>query len=500
MKKLIALILAAVFLPMQAYAKINKSPSSLKDSFSDRLLLLQEDIKILPDFSEYSQLEKIEVSSVNPYYRSADGVLYSKDGKTLIAYPREKSDETFKIPYGTEYIYSGAFSDNRFIKKIELPLSLSKIGANPFSGCRQLRKIRVPNENNYFTFDDGALYNKEKTVMYFCIHGISDFVVPESVTKIAYGAFSRCDTMKNVTLPKKLTTIESMAFSDCFSLSEIFLPERVENINPSCFIGCSALRSISVKNSSFLKSVDGVLYSHDMIDLILCPPGKDGIVTVPGGVVNVLNGAFDGCAKLESVVFPDSLKYVARSFSNCASLKNIELPDNQTIIEYGTFAGCSSLEWIYLPNNVVIIQDGALPENVTIVCDEGSFAEYYAEENAVPFEYKFNIYSGGQRLHLGTLPFELRGKLYIPIADTAEALGGMSYNGLSALGISLNGCTVNFKTNTAEKKRNHQTDIISVDTIEKDGTLYLRADDWGKVFSMDISRNGFSIDICRKDD
>ena len=103
MKKLIALILAAVFLPMQAYAKINKSPSSLKDSFSDRLLLLQEDIKILPDFSEYSQLEKIEVSSVNPYYRSADGVLYSKDGKTLIAYPREKSDETFKIPYGTEH-------------------------------------------------------------------------------------------------------------------------------------------------------------------------------------------------------------------------------------------------------------------------------------------------------------------------------------------------------------------------------------------------------------
>ena len=49
-------------------------------------------------FSYCTPLTSIEVDADNQYYKSIDGNLYSKDGKTLIQYAIGKTDTSFKVP------------------------------------------------------------------------------------------------------------------------------------------------------------------------------------------------------------------------------------------------------------------------------------------------------------------------------------------------------------------------------------------------------------------
>ncbi len=68
-------------------------------------------------------LQKISVSEKNKYYSSVDGVLYSKDGKSLCFYPaaRKDTDNCYRIPSNVEtlgfYAFYGAQLDSVFIPK-----------------------------------------------------------------------------------------------------------------------------------------------------------------------------------------------------------------------------------------------------------------------------------------------------------------------------------------------------------------------------------------------
>lgn len=506
MKNIISLILVMICFSSQVYAepiniiKQNKKSFSLPDTKSGGLVSVEisKDEKYLPDFSAYPFLEEINVDANNPYYSSIDGVLYTKNKKTLICYPKNKKQNSFTVPEEVGYIISGAFSQNTHISDILLSAELTGIGANPFSKCSNLNDIKISPYNNYFTVENGILYNKNKTILYACPPDVLKLRVPDSVIKIAYGAFSGCSRLQEILLPEQLMSIESMAFNSCTSLSEITIPGNIETVTASCFTGCSKLEAIKAEKSDYFKSFDGILYSYDMIDLICCPNGKSGIITIPDGVVNILNGAFDNCSKITTVIFPKSVKYAARSFLNCTSLKNIEMPENQAIIEYGTFAGCSSLEWIYLPNNIVIIQDGAFSGcNPLILCDEGSFAEYYSEENSISFQYKYNISSNNTSLYLQKQPFENNGRIYFPLAETVEVLGGQTFFDYgTSLNADLNDISVKFTMKKAEKTKSNQTEIIDfIDIIYNNKELYISADEFAKMFDYTISKNGHKIEI-----
>ena len=87
-----------------------------------------------------------EVEEGNPVYKSADGVLFSADGKTLIQYGGEEQTH-YDVPAGTEVIAGGAFDDglmNVPLESISLPIGLKKIESRAFSGCGRLRSMTVP--------------------------------------------------------------------------------------------------------------------------------------------------------------------------------------------------------------------------------------------------------------------------------------------------------------------------------------------------------------------
>lgn len=79
-------------------------------------------------------LKSIDVDENNPYYTTVDGVLYTKDMKTLVSYPAGKEDKSFTIPSSVTTIASGAFGNMKNTKEIIVPASVKKIEKEGFYG------------------------------------------------------------------------------------------------------------------------------------------------------------------------------------------------------------------------------------------------------------------------------------------------------------------------------------------------------------------------------
>ena len=101
-------------------------------------------------------IDAYDVTEDNALYKAVDGVLYSKDGKTLIAYPNTREEEHFDVPAGVEHIGACAFETEK-LKTISLPIGLKTIGDYAFADCTRLQAIAVP--LTVTSVGNGILYN-----------------------------------------------------------------------------------------------------------------------------------------------------------------------------------------------------------------------------------------------------------------------------------------------------------------------------------------------------
>ena len=131
----------------------------------------------------------------------------------------------------------------------------------------------------------------------------SSFVIPDSVTKIAYSAFSGCSSLTSVTIPNSVTSIGSEAFRYCSRLTSITVDE----------------------NNGNYKSIDGNLYSKDGTTLIQYAIGKtETSFTIPDSVTSIGSDAFSGCISLTSITIPNSVTSIeSDAFFYCSSLTSI---------------------------------------------------------------------------------------------------------------------------------------------------------------------------------
>lgn len=88
-------------------------------------------------------LKCYEVDENNITYMSQDGVLFSKNMKTLIRYPEMKDGTDYTIPEGVEVISSQAFHNCKNLENVILPDSIEKVGEEAFS-YTALKTIEIP--------------------------------------------------------------------------------------------------------------------------------------------------------------------------------------------------------------------------------------------------------------------------------------------------------------------------------------------------------------------
>ncbi|MGN0631586.1 MAG: leucine-rich repeat protein [Ruminococcus sp.] len=205
--------------------------------------------------------------------------------------------ETIEFPEKLSEIGGYNFSGCVNIKSINIPASLLDLGDAPFLGCMGLTDITAEEDNPNYTVEDGVLYSKDKTVLYFYPPAREDksFTVPEGVTDIYDGAFFQCTNLQEVIFPEGLETIGAGAFDFCTSLAYARIPESVTNIMSTAFSDCDALESVTFVGAdnetdgtgSPLTIGDHAFYACEMLKEVVLPKRTASIGDYAFGVTEI---------------------------------------------------------------------------------------------------------------------------------------------------------------------------------------------------------------------
>ncbi|MBR2742310.1 MAG: leucine-rich repeat protein [Clostridia bacterium] len=187
-------------------------------------------------FRKCWNLTSITVDKDNAAYVSTDGVLFTKDKKTIVAFPYGKA-VSYSIPSGVTTIGCNAFDGCDKLTSVTIPSSAKSIGNYAFYNCSSLTSVTI--SNGVTSIDQAAFQG---------CSSLTSVTIPSSVTSIGQLAFQGCSSLTSVTIPSSARQIDGGVFRDCTSLTSIVIPEGVTVIN-QLFRNCTALKSVSIPKS-----------------------------------------------------------------------------------------------------------------------------------------------------------------------------------------------------------------------------------------------------------
>ena len=129
---------------------------------------------------------------------------------------------------GVTSIGSKAFIAYTKVTSVSIGKDVSEIGVGALSQLSACTTFNVSSENSNFTTDaTGALFNHSKTklIAFPCGSSVATYEIPNTVTTISYGAFSRAAHLKTITIPadSSLSTIGYGAFAFTTALETVNL-------------------------------------------------------------------------------------------------------------------------------------------------------------------------------------------------------------------------------------------------------------------------------------
>ena len=223
------------------------------------------------------------------------------------------------------YISDGAFENNREIKKVIIPKTVTQIYANAFNGCTSLAEVEchatginmiatdafrdtafVKNLKNY---EDGGLYISNNLIA-VDPQKKDAFRIKDGTLTVAYQCFKNAN-ISSLTVPDGCYHLGKFTFYEAKNLESVTFEASIGYLGEGLFYNCPSLRTVDI---SF-------------------------------GCVNINERVFFGCSSLETVRFPSNLSAIKDcAFSGCSSLKELVLPDSCKTIGKEAFLGCSSLQ------------------------------------------------------------------------------------------------------------------------------------------------------------
>ena len=337
-------------------------------------------------FHGCSGLTAITVDENNTTYKSINGVLYTKDGKTLLIYPAGKPATSFTIPDGVTSIGERAFYACKSLTSVTIPDSVTSIGDEAFKGCTGLMSVTIGNgveSIGWGAFEDcdgltsitipfvGATKDGTSNTHFGYIFGTSnssynDDHVPASLkeviitggTSIGSSAFNGCTGLTSITIPNSVTSIDSSAFEDCTGLTSVTIGSGVESIGMYAFRGCTGL--LNVYYSGDIASWLGITVANLEANPLYYAKnlylknssGEYELVkdlVIPEGVTSIGSSAFYNCTGLTSVTIGNGVESIGMyAFRGCTGLTSVKISDSVTSIGSSAFKGCTGLANIYI--------------------------------------------------------------------------------------------------------------------------------------------------------
>lgn len=257
------------------------------------------------------------------------------------------------IEEGVTFIGDSAFHTCPALEDITFPASLERIERTAFIYASQLKSVTFPENSRLKKIGNSAFKGKNKLAA-FSIPGtvteigpyafgsteLTSITIPKSVTTIGFSAFEDCTNLSNIEFESgsSLKEIPFNILRYCSKITEIAIPDSVEKIAGGAFMRTS-LQRVTWGANCRVASIEMEAFSN-------CPITQ---ITIPASVTDAY-GAFTYCANLEKVEFASGskLKDTRSMFVKCTSLKGLTLPESVKEIGSLMFSGCSSLSSIDL--------------------------------------------------------------------------------------------------------------------------------------------------------
>ena len=378
-------------------------------------------------FTSAANLTAIKVDAGNANFKDEDGVVLTKDGKTLVAYPFAKrgvtdhnydgplatmhAGEVYTIPNSVETIAKGAFAQVQHITAVKLN-NVKKISAGAFYSVRNLRNVELgasvetiedgaitgspdftrfavdSNNPNYTADAEGIIYtkNQEELVLYPSGRA-SEYTTLPTTKKVRKRAFYYAQKVTKVNFNSALENIDNDAFQVTTALKEITfaspsnlkrigtwvfyssgltkleLPASLKEIGSTAFGNNKDLKTVTVANNSQLESIGTYAFSGNSNLESFTFEGSTALKTIG-------QGAFTNDIKLASFDVPANVETIDRAaFDGTSSMKHVtfQAPAKIKQIKEAAFQNANALENIDLPEGLEEIQKDAFNSCTSLV-------------------------------------------------------------------------------------------------------------------------------------
>ena len=285
-----------------------------------------------------SRLTEVKVADGNNSFKFENGMLLSKDGKTM--YMALLTLTEINVPNGVVSIVGDTLSGSSATKIILPDTVSSNLSGTVFNGMNKLSTIELSSTSKNLKLVDGNLYSYDGKRFIKYMGTSKTFTVPEGVETLV----CRCITksMTTLNLPSTLKVIEGWSLASMSGVNLLNIPASVTTMYTYSFHANTKLR-VAESNSTY-KSIDDVLILNKAGTKVIMASKNATTYNIPNTVTEIGKNAFYGCSKITSITIPDSVTTIgAGAFESCSSLTEITIPQSVTSIGSDAFVYCGKL-------------------------------------------------------------------------------------------------------------------------------------------------------------
>lgn len=205
---------------------------------------------------------------------------------------------------GVATIQSNNINDCPLVTSVFISRTVTRISgldsssAGIFNNCPLLTTITIDSANTVYTAIDNVVFNAAQTrILFFPKSRTGSYVMPTTITGASSTALQSL-SLTSITL-SPVFQVDANIFSNSLLLADVVLTEGIKYIEPTAFSGCPLITTLNIPStatyvgdttgaSSFIaainvhpqnlayESLDGVLFTKDLVQLVLYPPKKPG--------------------------------------------------------------------------------------------------------------------------------------------------------------------------------------------------------------------------------